>query len=215
MRLLRHATASQEALIGPFIDTAGAPVTSLTIANTDIELYKAGATTHVDKNSGGATHSSKGMYSVVFDATDTDTIGSGEAYVQVSGALPCKLFFCVLDETVYDVLFGTTAPSTLDAAGIRTAVGMASADLDDQIATLAVPGDEMALDAAGIASILDAALDGTLTLSDLLLIAASWASKMSGAPSGPLVVRNPSDTKNVISMTPDANGNRTAVTFTP
>lgn len=138
---LRQSTASQEMMIGPFLlATDGSVVTDLTIANTDIEIYKAGATTHVDKNSGGATHASKGMYSMVFDATDTDTIGSGVAYVQVAGALPCKVNFTVLDEAVYDVMFGTVAPSTLasgDIASITEIVDAIEAgDVGTGIATL-------------------------------------------------------------------------------
>ena len=35
---LRQSTASQVVWLGPFIDTAGAAVTGLSIANTDIKL---------------------------------------------------------------------------------------------------------------------------------------------------------------------------------
>lgn len=139
MIYLRQSTASQEVLIGPFIDTAGAAVTSLSISNTDIKIFKAGATSESNKNSGGATHIAAGRYYCVLDATDTDTIGSGEINVAVSGALPVRRPFTILHANVYDWLFGSTAPNTtapLDAAGIRSAVGLSSANLDTQLDAL-------------------------------------------------------------------------------
>jgi hypothetical protein len=120
MKYLRQATASQEILLGPFVDSTDGDTeeTGLTIAASDIEIYKSGSTTHVDKASGGATHSSKGMYSAVLDASDTDTIGAGRIFVHVAGALPVLFDFCVLDEAVFDVMFGTSAPSTLAAGAL-------------------------------------------------------------------------------------------------
>lgn len=245
MYYLRQATASQEMLIGPFLlATDGSVVTTLTIANTDIEIYKAGSATHVDKNSGGATHQSKGMYSMVFDATDTDTIGSGVAYVQVTGALPCKVEFCVLDEAVYDVMFGTVAPSTLSASdvasisdivdaieagdvgtGITTlltrivgtlAAGTHNPQSGDAFSRIGAPvGASISADIAGTPAAVHATVvDGaSITfIQAIRAMAASLAGKISGAPTGPLVYRNLSDTKNVVTVTADADGNRTTVT---
>jgi hypothetical protein len=84
-------------------------MTALTIANTDIKIHKAGATTLANKNSGGATHISAGNYYAVLDATDTDTAGSGAIVVQVSGALAVRHQFSVLPTAIYDWLFGVTA----------------------------------------------------------------------------------------------------------
>lgn len=121
---LRQSTASQEVLLGPFVDDTDGKTaeTGLTIANTDIKIWKNGGTTESDKNSGGATHVASGRYYAVLDATDTNTIGPLEINVHVSGALPVRRECCVLDEAVYDVLFGTTAPSTLTAAGVNAEV---------------------------------------------------------------------------------------------
>lgn len=115
MWFLRQSTASQEIPLGPFVDSTDGNTakTGLTIANTDIKLQKTGATSQTNKNSGGATHIATGDYYTVLDATDTDTIGPMRVKVHVAGALPVWLDCCVLDEAVYDVLFGTTAPSTL------------------------------------------------------------------------------------------------------
>lgn len=118
MWYFRQSTASQEMPLGPFLDTADGftPMTALTIANTDIKIQKFGSTTQASKNSGGATHIANGNYYAVFDATDTDTVGSGRVSCYMSGALPVWLDFIVLDEAVYDWWFGATAPTTAGSA---------------------------------------------------------------------------------------------------
>lgn len=106
---LRKATASQSVVLGPFVDpTAGTPVTSLTIANTDVKLLKNGAAS-VNKNSGGATHRANGYYAVTFDATDTSTVGELMATVSVAGALVVGARFTVVEAPVYDRLFAASA----------------------------------------------------------------------------------------------------------
>jgi hypothetical protein len=126
---LRQSTASQEIPLGYFVDSTDGNTaeTALSIANTDIKVWKTGATTLADKNSGGATHISNGIYYCVLDATDTNTIGPLTVFVKVSGALGVKVDCCVLDETVYDVWFGTTAPATatnITAGTITTATNV-------------------------------------------------------------------------------------------
>ncbi len=140
---LRQSTASQEILLGPFVDATDGNTaeTALTIANTDIKIFKAGATTLANKNSGGATHISNGNYSAVLDATDTDTVGSGAIVVQVAGALAVRVPFTVLSAQVFDSLIAGsdlldtsvvqwtgTAVATPDTAGhpkvtIKTGTG--------------------------------------------------------------------------------------------
>lgn len=119
MIFLRQSTASQEVLLGQFMDSVDAsPETGLTIANTDIKLMKAGATAFVNKNSGGATHVSNGYYVATFDATDTDTVGSGAIVVPLSGVLGLKHNFTVLPATVYDAIIAGTAGMPI-ASGIK------------------------------------------------------------------------------------------------
>jgi hypothetical protein len=79
--------------------------TGLTIANTDIDLWKHGATTLADKNSGGATHIAGGVYYATLDATDTNTAGALKIFVQVAGALAWEDSYTVLPEIVYDSFF--------------------------------------------------------------------------------------------------------------
>lgn len=125
MIYLRQSTASQEVMLGPFLDSTDGvtPETGLTIANTDILIFKRGASTMAAKNSGGATHVSVGLYLITLDDTDTDTLGSGYIYVNVSGALYIKERFEVLPQAQYDFRYGSTAPSTYaggDTSGTTT-----------------------------------------------------------------------------------------------
>lgn len=82
---LRQSTASQEIPLGPFLDSTNgdSEENSLTIANTDIKLWKHGATTLANKNSGGATNISNGVYYCVLDATDSNTLGGMVVFVHV------------------------------------------------------------------------------------------------------------------------------------
>lgn len=179
---LKKSTASQEILLGPFLDDDDGITqkTGLTIANTDIKLFKTGATAFTNKNSGGATELANGFYYAVLDATDTDTAGPLVIKVQVTDCLCVRHEFNVLRAEYYDAKYGSgnmpvdvqtiktqaitcsagvtvspyvgnataaiavdgsgyvtyanTAP--LDAAGVRTAVGLATANLDTQLGDL-------------------------------------------------------------------------------
>ncbi len=107
MRLLKESTANQTVIIGPFVnDTDGkTPETGLTIANTDIQLSKAGAAA-VTKNSGGATHIANGNYAITFDATDSATLGQLAVMVKIDGALGHHSTFEVIDGIFYDAMQG-------------------------------------------------------------------------------------------------------------
>lgn len=129
---LREDTASQEILLGPFLDeTDGATAENgLTIANTDIKIWKTGATTLASKNSGGATYitSSSGMYYAVLDATDTDTCGNLVVYVHMdTAALPVRHEFVVLQANVFDSLIGGT--EFLEVTSLKPDFSIASTTL--------------------------------------------------------------------------------------
>jgi len=104
MHWLKQSTASQELPLGFFLDSTDGDTeeTALTIANTDIKIWKAGATTLANKNSGGATHISNGVYYATLDATDTNTLGPMTVFCHVSGALAVKVDCLVLPANVYD-----------------------------------------------------------------------------------------------------------------
>ena len=105
---LKQSTASQSVIIGAFVDDTDFKTveTGLTIANTDIKLMKNGAAS-VNKNSGGATHRINGDYSITLDATDTNTVGELRVNVNVSGALVVWATYQVLEETVFDLYYGS------------------------------------------------------------------------------------------------------------
>ncbi len=125
---LRQSTAPQEVLLGPFLDSTDGNTqeTGLTIINTDIKLWKEGATTETSKNALGAVHIASGRYYIALDATDTNTLGKLEINVHVAGALPVRREFMVLPAVVYDALvLGTDNldVSTVQLAGQAVTAG--------------------------------------------------------------------------------------------
>ncbi len=109
MQILRQST-SQAIRFGPFVDSTDGVTaeTALTIANTDIQLSKDGAAFGA-KNSGGGTHDADGWYSATLDATDTGTVGVFIAQIAVSGALPVYVTYHIVEEAVYDAMYGDGA----------------------------------------------------------------------------------------------------------
>lgn len=175
---LRQSTASQEVLLGPFVDSTDGVTakTGLTISNTDIKIHKAGATTLANKNSGGATHISDGLYYAVLDATDTNMLGSGAIIVQESGALPFRLPFTVLPANVFDSFIAGSDTLDVQVTGIGssviTATSIASNALTSaKIASNAIGSSQLATDAIGsdqlaataTAEIADALLNRTIS----------------------------------------------------
>lgn len=153
---LRQSTASQEILLGRFVDSTDGNTqeTALAIANTDIKVWKEGATTLANKNSGGATHIANGNYYAVLDATDTDTLGKMEVHVHVAGALAVKREFMVLPANVYDALVlgtdflqsdarefgGSTAPVTSLTNLFNGTGATLFGDLDGLVAGVGIGG---------------------------------------------------------------------------
>jgi hypothetical protein len=122
---LRQSTASQEILLGPFVDVADGDtaMTGLTIANTDIKLFKHGASAKANKNSGGATHDAAGDYVATLDATDTNTLGNLEVSVHVATALAVRRTYVVLPAEVFDTMvLGAAISDSTPAIGSRPTV---------------------------------------------------------------------------------------------
>jgi hypothetical protein len=142
---LKQSTASQEVPLGPFLDPAdgATPVTGLTIANTDIKVWKRGATSLANKNSGGATHMAGGVYYCVLDATDTDTLGPLVVFIHVAGALAVKVECEVLPANVFDSLVDGSDNLQVDATQIE------GSDATNQIRD-AVVDDATRIDASAL-----------------------------------------------------------------
>jgi hypothetical protein len=153
---LKQSTASQEIPLGYFVDSTDGDTeeTGLTIANTDIKLWKTGATTLTNKNSGGATHISNGIYYTTLDATDTDTLGPMVIFCHVSGALTVRVECVVLAANIYDSLIAASDALQVHAneitAGLITAAAIATGAVDaDAIADNAIDAAAIAADAIG------------------------------------------------------------------
>lgn len=132
MQFLRQSTASQTRTLGPFLDDTDGktPETSLTIANTDVKLLKNGAAS-ANKNSGGGTHLVNGEYSFTFNATDTNTVGELKINISVAGSLPVFSTYYVLEESVFDAMFGASSVGPLTINNNRDVV-------DESLKSLAV-----------------------------------------------------------------------------
>lgn len=96
--------------IGPFVDTAGALVTGLTINAADVRLSANGGG-GAAKNTGGCTHDTnmQGYYTCTFNTVDLATVGLLQVSVAVSGALPVYHEFQVLPGATYGITYASTA----------------------------------------------------------------------------------------------------------
>jgi hypothetical protein len=124
-----------------------------------------------------------------------------------------------------DLASEVTGLATTDALGelgaeiAAEAYGVATTDADiegngDMASELLIGGPFTGESLSG--ELLATKVEGDITVGGALrLILASAAAKLSGAPAGPVVIRDANDTKNRITATVDANGNRLAVTLDP
>jgi hypothetical protein len=120
--------------------TAVAHIMFLMVDSTDHVTGKTGLspTVTISKNagsfatpSGAITEIAHGWYKLAANATDTNTLGALALHATGTGADPTDMICANI------VLYDPQAVlSTLDAAGVRTAVGLASANLDTQLGTI-------------------------------------------------------------------------------
>ena len=119
---LRKSTASQEVMIGPFLDEDdGKTVESPSIAASDVKLSKAGGN-FGNKNSGGGTEKTNGFYLITLDATDTDTVGELCISVKETGCMSVFKYMQVLEQDAYDSLFASSANLITKIDAIDTVV---------------------------------------------------------------------------------------------
>jgi hypothetical protein len=120
--------------------TAVVHIVFLMVDSTDHVTGKTGLspTVTISKNagsfaspSGAITEIAHGWYKLAANATDTNTLGALALHATGTGADPTDMICANI------VLYDPQAVlSTLDAAGVRSAVGMASANLDTQLGTI-------------------------------------------------------------------------------
>lgn len=153
---LKQSTASQEVMLGPFLDdTDGATAETMSLANTDIKISKAGAD-FVNKNSGGGTDKTNGFKLITLDATDTATVGELVISCKMSGALPVFKYCYVLEEAIYDAIYAPSADLVTKVDAIDTVVDAILVDtgttLDGKINTIDTVVDAILVDTAVIGS---------------------------------------------------------------
>jgi hypothetical protein len=165
MIYLKVSSASQEIPLGYFVSgtDGNTELTSLTIANTDIKLWKNGATSLVNKNSGGATHMSSGIYYAVLDTVDTNTLGSLLVYSHPAGSLPCKTDCVVLSANIFDSFIGAT--STLIVGSVTGAVASVTGNVGGSVlgSVSYVAGSVLGNVLGSVGSV-----SGALTLGDII-----------------------------------------------
>ena len=130
---LRQSTAGQDVVLGPFVDDTDfkSPKTALSIANTDVKLFKDGASS-VDKNTGGGTHLGSGAYGFTFNASDTDVVGQLLILIDVAGALAVWVEAQVIEEAVYDIQYAAASTGEVTADIVKVdGVTAAATNLSD------------------------------------------------------------------------------------
>ncbi|HLP41563.1 MAG TPA: hypothetical protein VK465_08665 [Fibrobacteria bacterium] len=111
MRELRQSTAVT-VKVGPLTDSAGDPLTTLTIQKADLRLTKNGgnlAAASADQGSAdaGAPHDELGIYDCSLDTTDTNTLGHLRVAVRETGQIVAWEDFNVVDPEYWDAKYST------------------------------------------------------------------------------------------------------------
>jgi len=200
--------------------TATYPIPFLMVSSSDHVSPVTGITPVVTISKNGAAFASpsgavsevgSGWYILAGNATDRNTIGELLIHATGTGADPTDERYLVVPFDPFDATaLGLTR---LDAAiTSRAAAGdaMTLTAAYDPAKTAAQAGDQMALTAAAIDLIHDEAVEGTITLRQATrLIIALARGLATGGGTTAIAYRDQANTKDRITMTVDANGNRT------
>jgi phage baseplate assembly protein W len=142
--------------MGPFLDETDGKTaeTGLTISQADVRLSKGGGNFAQKNESTSASHDEIGYYIVLLDATDTATVGELLVAVHESGALPVFKTFQVVEEAIYDAIYGGSANLITKVDAIDTVVDAILVDtgttLDGKINTIDTVVDSILVDTAVI-----------------------------------------------------------------
>lgn len=171
-QLLKQSTAFTFR-IGPFVDsTDGATAeTGLSIAQADIQISKAGGAFAQTSASPTTTHDTDGWYQCPLTATDTNTLGTLDVQVVVSGALPVWKSFMVVPANVFDSLVSGTDTLEVDATLIEgsDATNQINAACDAAIETYSLDGVSAAIAALNDLSAADVNAEVDTALADIHL----------------------------------------------
>lgn len=151
MNILKQSTAV-DIIVGPFVDSTDGNTeeTGLTIAQANVRLSKNGQTMAQKNDNTTCAHDANGMYNCELDATDTDTVGQLTVYIHVAGALAFRMDFQVIEEAIYDALYGASATG-FDASGrvdvgkwIGTAVTLSATSTKPEVDVKSISDDATA-----------------------------------------------------------------------
>lgn len=127
MQILRQSTAV-DVLIGPFVDLADG-YTAETSETPSVKLSKNGQTMAAKNDATTPAHDADGYYNCELDATDTNTVGTLTLAVAASAnALPVRHEFQVVEESVYDRMFATSAVGPVTVAEVNAQCDAAISD---------------------------------------------------------------------------------------
>jgi hypothetical protein len=117
--------------VGPFVDTSGVAVTTLTLTQPDVRLRKFGSSAWAQKNAAQTLpHKENGWYDCDLDVTDTNTLGFMKIAVNETGALQAWQDCMVLTPAAFDAKY--TADKFLQSATASTAqLDTGSSAVDD------------------------------------------------------------------------------------
>ena len=113
---LKQSTAV-DVILGPFVDSTDGDTEEigLTIAQADVRLSKNGQTGAQKNDVTSCVHDADGFYNCELDTTDTNTVGQLTIYVHVAGALCVRMDYHIVEEAVYDAMYGGSAEGPLQA----------------------------------------------------------------------------------------------------
>lgn len=164
-RLLRQSTAFTFR-IGPFLDSTDGVTaeTSLTIAQADIQISKAGGAFAQTSASPTTTHDTDGWYQCPLTTTDTNTLGHLTVQITVAGALPVWEHFTVVPAMVYDSLVAGSDTLDVQVTGMGANVVTATAIADSAITAAKVASAALTSAKFGSGAITSTVLaDGAIT----------------------------------------------------
>ncbi len=160
IEMLLRQSSSAELIIGPYLDSSGVPVTSLSLDEADVRVHKVSTPWANLHTAQSLTHQENGWYVGALDSTDTNTPGRVAFMSVVSGARPVSVTAQVLLPAVWDALFsaGNLLPvNTAAAGGITWGSGAITSGAIGSGAITAAAFSPAALAGAAIAdNILDA-----------------------------------------------------------
>lgn len=158
---LKQSTAV-DVLVGPFLDSTDGNTAEVALSLTAgaILLSKNGQGRAAKNDATMAAYDSGGYYNCELDATDSNTVGQLTVTSHPSGALPVRHEYQVVEEDIYDALFGASATAAASLAVIRDDTSVAiPATLTALTAAVAVIRDDTSVSIPASLTTIDNFLD--------------------------------------------------------